>query len=240
MTITYLLSLIKKNVTIVDIAWGIGFPSIALFTLAYGHTFYLSQIVTTLLVCLWGIRIVAYIFLRTYGKSEDPRYQKFRQEWGNSFWWRSYLQIFMLQGFFMFLIAYEIMVINHTPYNPPILLIIAGCLVWLIGFLFESIGDYQLYTFVKNPENKDKILTKGLWQYTRHPNYFGEVTMWWGIFIIVFTFPGGISAIISPLTITYLILGLSGIPMTEKLFEDNLEFQEYKKRTSAFFPWFKA
>jgi steroid 5-alpha reductase family enzyme len=113
-----------------------------------------------------------------------------------------------------------------------------GILVWIIGFVFESVGDLQLSKFIALPENKGKIMTKGLWKYTRHPNYFGEVTQWWGIFLIVFTAPLGLLAIVSPLTITFLILKVSGIPMLEKKYKDNPEFEMYKRVTNTFFPWF--
>ncbi len=113
---------------------------------------------------------------------------------------------------------------------------IIGALVWILGYFFEVAGDYQLDQFLKDPTNKGTIMDRGLWKYTRHPNYFGEVTMWWGIWLIVLPLPFAILALISPLTITYLILKVSGIPMLEKRFENDPAFQAYKKRTSAFFP----
>jgi steroid 5-alpha reductase family enzyme len=108
--------------------------------------------------------------------------------------------------------------------------------VWVIGFFFESVGDAQLSRFIKDPANKGKLMQSGLWKYTRHPNYFGEVTQWWGLWIIALSVSYGWLGIIGPLTITTLILKVSGIPLLEKSMEGNPEFQEYKKRTSVFFP----
>ena len=108
--------------------------------------------------------------------------------------------------------------------------------MWILGFVFESVGDAQLARFIKDPANKGKLMQSGLWQYARHPNYFGEVLMWWGLWIIALSVPNGLYGIIGPLTITFLILKVSGIPMLEKRMEENPEFVEYKKRTSKFFP----
>jgi steroid 5-alpha reductase family enzyme len=117
---------------------------------------------------------------------------------------------------------------------------LVGFLVWITGFYFESTGDAQLARFVRDPINKGKIMQSGLWKYTRHPNYFGEVTQWWGIFIISLSVPFGIFTIIGPLTITYLILFVSGVPMLEKKYAGRADFEAYKKRTSVFFPWFSV
>jgi len=145
----------------------------------------------------------------------------------------------MLQGFVMFIIALPIIVINRLSSAGLGILDYCGFLVWLIGFLFESIGDYQLSRFIKNANNKGKVMKYGLWAFTRHPNYFGEVTLWWGIYLVALSVPYGWLTIISPITISFLLLYVSGIPMIERQFENNLEFQRYKKETSSFFPWVK-
>ncbi len=115
-----------------------------------------------------------------------------------------------------------------------------GLFIWIIGFLFQSIGDYQLKQFVSNRENKGRIIKSGLWKYTRHPNYFGEATMWWGIFVIGLnpSSNAGLYGIFSPLIITYMLLFVSGVPMLEKKYKDNEEFQKYAKVTNKFVPWF--
>jgi len=151
---------------------------------------------------------------------------------------RAFLQIFMLQAFFMAVIAYPVIAINATEKASFSIWGILGALVWIKGFYFEALGDWQLKQFIQNPDNKGKIMKNGLWKYTRHPNYFGEATMWWGIFIIGIGTDSGILGIISPLTITILLVFVSGVPMLEKKYAENEEFQAYARVTSKFIPWF--
>ncbi len=237
MTSLYFLSLILKDSSIADIGWGIGFVIIAVIGLITNENPETLNYLITLLVSLWGIRLSAHIFLRNRGKAEDWRYKKWRDDWGRTFLVRSYLQIFILQGIFMLMISLPIIFVHSQNDLNINIFSVLGTLVWVIGFIFETIGDYQLSQFKSKPTNKGKIMTQGLWQYTRHPNYFGEVTQWWGIFIVVVVYQWGFMTMISPITITFLILGISGIPMLEKKYRGNKEFEEYKKRTSAFFPW---
>ncbi|MEX2438174.1 MAG: DUF1295 domain-containing protein [Candidatus Babeliales bacterium] len=238
MTSIFLIALIKKDNSIVDISWGIGFILIALISLIM-HGLYLPlQIILTLLICVWGLRLSLRIYQRNKGKGEDPRYAQWRKEWGSWTPIRSFFQIFMLQGALMLIIAYPIITINSSKMLTVTWVQILGIVVWCIGFFFEAIGDYQLDQFLKNPIHKDTICTVGLWRYTRHPNYFGESLLWWGIFLMALSTPYGWTIIISPLTITYLLLYVSGIPMTERMFIGNQAYEQYKKETNAFFPWF--
>lgn len=137
----------------------------------------------------------------------------------------------------MLLIVSPVLFINSLPLGYASILLPIGFVVWMIGFTFESVGDKQLKEFIANPENKGKIMDQGLWAYSRHPNYFGEVTQWWGLFIIALSVPFGIWSIIGPLTITFLILKVSGVPMLEKSFVGKPGWEEYKKKTSVFIPW---
>ncbi|MEI6265481.1 MAG: DUF1295 domain-containing protein [Sphingobacteriia bacterium] len=231
----FIISLIKKRNDVADIAWGLGFVAIALF-LFFTRTPTMQSLLVYILIAIWGIRLALHIGLRSKGKPEDFRYKKWREEWGKSFLLRSYLQVYLLQGFFMLIISLPIIVVSLSPDQATSEFILAGFIFWLIGFAFEAIGDYQLMVFVKHKQNKSDIMQTGLWKYTRHPNYFGEVLLWWGIFIIVLPLQNGIWAIISPITISYLLLYVSGIPMLEAKYKNNEQFQAYKKRTSAFFP----
>lgn len=245
MTFWFLLSVLMKRNDIADIAWGLGFIVVG-DALAYKFGFNnLYFLVILAFTHLWGLRLASHIAMRNVNKKEDKRYIQLTKSWGKLFYIRSYLQVFLLQGLFMLLISmsaivanmYQPFLINIMTYRPPYFLYL-GSIVWFIGFIFESIGDQQLASFLAKAKNKGKIMTSGLWRYTRHPNYFGEVTQWWGLFLMVCTLPYGIVAIVSPLTISWLILKVSGIPMTEKPYETNPEFKKYKKVTSAFFPWF--
>jgi steroid 5-alpha reductase family enzyme len=145
----------------------------------------------------------------------------------------------MLQGFIMLLVATPIIIINST--NGPMLLgffDLLGFVVWFTGLFFEAVADYQLYLFLQDPTKRGEIMMHGLWRYSRHPNYFGEVLMWWGIFIIACNVPYGWISIISPITISYILLFVSGIPLAEKQLKGLKDFAEYEKRTSIFVPWF--
>ncbi len=231
----FIISLIKKRNDVADIAWGLGFVAIAFF-LFLTRIPTIQSVILFILIAIWGIRLALHIGLRSKGKPEDFRYKQWREEWGKSFVLRSYLQVYLLQGFFMLIISMPIIVASNATDQSTSPLILAGSIIWLIGFAFEAIGDYQLMVFMKHKKNKSDIMQTGLWKYTRHPNYFGEVLLWWGIFIIVLPLQNGIWAIISPITISYLLLYVSGIPMLEAKYKNNEAFQAYKKRTSAFFP----
>ncbi len=236
MTLIFMIAQLKKDNSIVDVAWPIGFIIVALYSLITKGLYSAPHILITCMIIVWGVRLSFHIMVRNWGKGEDPRYKKWRAEWGNTATIRFFFQIFMLQGLILIIIAYPIIVINSSMQQEIGFLHIIGFCMWIIGFFFEAVGDYQLYIFKKNPTNKGNIMMDGLWKYTRHPNYFGEVTMWLGIFIMALSVPYGWTAIISPLLITYLLLFVSGIPMAEKSLEAFPEFQAYKKRTSIFFP----
>ena len=238
MTALYLLALRLKDNSIADVAWGPGFILVAWFTLILYGSFSLRQLTTCFLVMIWGLRLSVRIYLRNRGKGEDARYRKWREEWGKSFIIRSYLQVFLLQGGILLLNISPVLFINSYHAGNPGSFDLLGVLLWILGFCFEVVADWQLDMFIKNPENRGKIMDQGLWRYSRHPNYFGEVTMWWGIYILALSVPWGWVSVIGPLTISYIILFVSGVPMTEKFMEDNPAFAEYKRRTSAFIPWF--
>ncbi len=238
MTVLFLLALVRKRNDIADVGWGLGFILVDLASLWISGNVTPRKLLILALVVLWGLRLAVHIGMRNRGKKEDYRYKQWRDDWGDNWVIRSYLQVFLLQGVFMLLITFPIMLANTYDVRPLGLLDAVGVMVWAIGFLFESVGDYQLTQFVRNPANKGKIMKYGLWQYTRHPNYFGEVTQWWGVFLIVLSVPNAWMGIIGPLTISFLILKVSGIPLLEKQFEGRPEWEDYKKRTSAFFPWF--
>lgn len=237
MTMFFIIAQIKKNNSIVDMGWGIGFVLIALYTLLKGGNYNPRSVTVTILVSIWGIRLFYHILKRNLGKPEDFRYAAWRKEWGKWLVPRAFLQVFMLQGFFMLVIAYPIIMNNATESGSLGIVEIIGLVIWIVGFIFEALGDKQLKDFIANKKNKGHIMKEGLWKYTRHPNYFGEATMWWGIFIMTIPSKSGIAGIISPVVITFLLVFVSGVPMLEKHYKDNKEFQEYAKVTSKFIPW---
>jgi steroid 5-alpha reductase family enzyme len=234
----FLVAQVIKNNSIVDMGWGAGFVLLALIILVSQGAYVERNLLITLLVTIWGGRLTYYIVKRNWGKPEDFRYAKWRQEWGQWLVPRAFLQVFMLQGLLMLVIGYPIVLVNASPQPGLNFFDYAGLLVWIIGFIFESVGDKQMAEFKKDPANKGHVIKSGLWRYSRHPNYFGEATMWWGIFLLALSVPSGLSAVISPLVITLLLLYVSGVPMLERKYKDNPEFQAYAKVTSKFFPWF--
>ncbi len=234
MLLWFVVAILVKRNDVADIAWGLGFVVIA--WLAYFLSdFSPKALLVNTMVSVWGLRLSWHIFQRNRGKSEDFRYHQWRMEWKH-FYLRSFFQVFMLQGLFLYITVLPVIYINTHSTDGFHFLDGIGMLLWLTGFYFESVGDYQLKQFKSNPNNKGKIITTGLWRYSRHPNYFGEAVQWWGIFIMAVTMPGGWMTIIGPLTITYLLRYVSGVPMLERKYQGNPEFEDYKKRTSVFFP----
>lgn len=236
MNLWYIVSVLKKRNDVADIAWGLGFVVMVWSSFILSGNFEIRSILVNLLVTIWGVRLAWHIYSRNSKKKEDYRYLAWREEWGEWFIVRSYLQVFMLQGLFLFLIVQPVLFINNSSGRGMGIMDVIGTLVWCIGFYFEVVGDLQLKKFISQPQNKGKIIQSGLWKYTRHPNYFGEVAMWWGYFIIALSYPGSFFTVIGPATITFLILFVSGVPLLEKKYEGRADFEDYKKRTSMFFP----
>lgn len=236
MNLLFALALAVKKNDIVDVAWGLGFILIAALSLTLVPGYHPRRLLVSLLVLVWGMRLAGYIYLRNRGKKEDFRYAKWRKDWGRNWVLRSYLQVFLLQGFFMLTIAYPVFIYRGGSAPGWNWLDLIGLLVWLTGFFFEAVGDAQLRRFKLDSTNKGMIMDRGLWRYTRHPNYFGESAMWWGIFLISLSYPLGWTAIFSPVIITFLLLRVSGIPLLEKKYQTDPAYREYVRRTSGFIP----
>ncbi|MEI6806780.1 MAG: DUF1295 domain-containing protein [Myxococcaceae bacterium] len=236
MSVWFLVAFLKNRNDVADIAWGLGFVFLTWLSVFISGTFGYRTFWVQALVSIWGLRLAWHIHGRNKGKPEDYRYQAWRREWGRWFYVRSYFQVYLLQGFFLFLIALPILLINRATDTPLGLLDLTGILVWSVGFFFEAVSDWQLSEFIRQPKNKGKLMQSGLWNYSRHPNYFGEVTLWWGIWLMALSVPGALLSIIGPLTITILILKVSGIPLLEQKKAGNPEFEAYKKRVNKFFP----
>jgi steroid 5-alpha reductase family enzyme len=234
-TVWFAIAVYKKRNDVADIAWGLGY----IITCGYLFIIYPASSVLILLyalVILWGLRLSLHIYTRNKNKSEDFRYKTWREEWGKSFYLRSYLQVFLLQGFFLLIIISPVIhaaVAESLRWNFFTWL---GLCCWIIGFYFQALADWQLSVFKSSQKNKGLIIQTGLWKYSRHPNYFGEMLMWWGIFIVTIPFSNSFYFIVSPLTITLLLAFVSGVPMLEKKYKGNPAFEDYKKRTSVLIP----
>ncbi|MCG6911762.1 MAG: DUF1295 domain-containing protein [Deltaproteobacteria bacterium] len=240
MLLGWVVSLIYKNVTHVDSLWGVGFVLIAWLTFGMADGFAGRRILITLLVSLWGLRLSLHLSRRNWGHGEDPRYAAWRRESGDRFWLVSLVKVFVLQAVFLWIISVALQWAQlsavpdrFTAWD------VLGLLVWIVGFIFEAVADQQLYRFKADPGNKGKVMDQGLWAYSRHPNYFGESLMWWGIFLIALSTPAGWWTVVSPLVITTVLLKMTGVTLMEKtIVHTKPGYNDYIARTNAFVPWF--
>jgi steroid 5-alpha reductase family enzyme len=238
MCVLWLVSLAMKNASIVDIFWGAGFAVIALATFALSEGYWARKALITSLAAIWGLRLAGYIGWRNAGKGEDFRYQAMRKRHGERFNIVSLFTVFILQGVLMWVISLPLQFAQLSP-EPARLtwLDFLGASLWAIGLSFEAVGDWQLAGFKADPANKGKVMDRGLWAYTRHPNYFGDALLWWGFFVIAAATPHGWWTVISPLLMTTLLMKVSGVALLEKtLVKTRPEYRDYARRTSAFFP----
>jgi steroid 5-alpha reductase family enzyme len=240
LTLLWGISIPLRNVSIVDIFWGFGFVVInALwYRLAGGDP--TRKLLLLLLVSVWGLRLSAYLGWRNIGHPEDFRYQEFRRQYGpHRYWWVSFFQVFLLQGVLLGLIAAPLFAVQTQGVERPLGgFDYAGVALWVIGFAFEAGGDWQLARFKADPNNKGKVMDKGFWRYTRHPNYFGDTAVWWGYGLFCIG-AGNYWAILGSLLMTGLIIRVSGVTLLEKTLRTTKpQYAEYVRKTSAFLPWF--
>lgn len=235
--IWFIISTIKHKYSLVDIAWGGGFVVGAWTGILATFSMTIQNITILVLVTLWGVRLFWHLARRNWNKAEDYRYVNMRKRWGTKLvHLKAFFNVFVLQGVFLFIIALPI---THAFANEIATFYwwqILGIVFWIIGFIFEVGGDFQLEKFKKNPVNQDKLLTSGFWSITRHPNYFGEALCWWGIFLVAYTEISDSWLLISPVLITLLLLFVSGVPLLEKKYQDRKDFKKYAKKTAKFFP----
>lgn len=240
MVILWLISVVVRNVSIVDLFWGFGFVVVSVFYFLKGEGFEPRKVLVTALVAIWGLRLSVYLAWRNYGKGEDFRYREFRKKYGeNRYWWISFFQTFLLQGLLMWLISAPLLGAQYFGDVKPLgLLDFAGILFWIVGFSFEAGGDYQLAVFKADPSNRGKVLDRGFWRYTRHPNYFGDSSVWWSFGLFSLS-AGSLLPALGSVLMTLLIIKVSGVALLEKsLKEQKPLYREYIRKTSSFIPWF--
>ncbi|WP_205690808.1 DUF1295 domain-containing protein [Cellulophaga sp. BC115SP] len=238
LTLLWLWSLRIKDSSIIDSFWGMGFVILAWLWYGLLPDSNPRALVLCVLVSIWGIRLSTHIAVRNHGKGEDYRYQAFREAHGDKYWWRSYFRVYLLQGILLWLISLPLFFTQHTPFTGWTWVDALGGIVWLAGFVFEALGDWQLAQFKANPQNKGKVFDSGLWQYTRHPNYFGDAVLWWGYFGFAVAAGAGWT-VLSPLLMTFLLMKVSGVALLEeRLVETKPQYLDYMSQTPAFFPKF--
>jgi steroid 5-alpha reductase family enzyme len=238
MVLGWMVSLLRSNVTLADSLWGLGFILIAVMCYRLGDGYMGRKLLLLLLVTAWGLRLSIYLTLRNWGREEDPRYRQWRLRSGSRFWIVSLTKVFLLQAAVMWVcsLALQYGILAPQPAH-FIAFDLYGAVIWAVGFTFESVADWQMARFKADPGNAGRVLDKGLWAYSRHPNYFGEMLMWWGVFVVTLSTPVSFWTIISPLLISAVLLKMSGVPLTEEiLLKKRPAYRDYIRTTSAFFP----
>lgn len=237
MLAVWAISVAVRDAGIVDILWGFGFVVVAWVSwlVTEGHGVRAALLV--FMATAWGLRLAIHLAFRNIGQEEDFRYRSMRRRAGDRFWITSLIRVFGLQAAAMWVMSLPLMLgisAGDRGWTP---LWVIGMVVFLIGFGFEAVGDWQLTRFKANPANAGKLMDRGLWRYSRHPNYFGDATAWWGIGLVAASTLMGIVGLIAPALITWILVKVSGVPMVEhRMTKTRPGYQEYIQRTSSFVP----
>jgi steroid 5-alpha reductase family enzyme len=240
MTLLWLVSIRLKNASIVDLFWGFGFVLAGTVYFLNTEGLEIRKTLVMIMISLWGIRLSSYLVWRNWNKGEDFRYQQFRSRYGEDrYWWISLFQVFLLQGILMWLISAPLLGAQFYGREKNLgWLDGVGMFFWLTGIIFEAGGDFQLARFRSDPANKDRVLNTGFWRYTRHPNYYGDASVWWGYGFISIA-AGGYWPVLGSVLMTAIIIKVSGVALLEKnLKVSKPEYREYIRKTSSFIPWF--
>lgn len=238
MLLVWIVSLLLRDVSIVDIAWGSGFVVIAWATALATGVNQPQTILLAALTTVWGLRLSGYLAWRNLGKPEDYRYRQMRERHGSRFPLISLFLVFGLQGVIMWVVSLPL---QSAPFSSTAgglgWLAAVGVLIWAVGLFFETVGDLQLARFKGHPANRGKVMDRGLWRYTRHPNYFGDFLVWWGLYLVSFGDGSMWWSAIGPIVMSVFLMRVSGVTLLEKSLKERKEgFAEYTRRTSSFFP----
>ena len=249
--VLWLLSVARQDASIIDPFWGTGFVLVAwtafvlnpptdILPLWSGDfvTFGSSRsLLLAVLTTIWGVRLSLFLLCRNWGHGEDRRYQAMRAQHGQRFWWVSLISVYLLQGVILWFVSFPIQAALAAATDSPLNWLDAiGGALWATGVFFETVGDWQLARFKADPANAGRVMDRGLWRLTRHPNYFGDFCVWWGMYLIA-TAGGAWWTVLSPLLMSVLLLKVSGVTLLEKTITDRRpEYAAYQARTNAFFP----
>lgn len=239
MTAVWVVSLLRRDASIVDPVWGMAFAGTVWLAIWLngqdaGPRAWLLAAMTT----IWGLRLSLYLLWRNLGHGEDRRYRKMREKRGADFWWISFFSVFQLQAVLVWIVAFPLMATTTPAASVPFGWIdAAGTAIWCVGLFFETVGDWQLARFQSNPANAGRVMNRGLWRWTRHPNYFGDFCVWWGLYLVAAAGGAGWT-VFSPLVMSFLLMRISGVTLLESTIgERRPEYAEYRRTTSPFFPW---
>jgi steroid 5-alpha reductase family enzyme len=237
MAMLWMGSLIRRDAGIVDPFWGTGFAVVVWIAWLLNRPVTDRGTLLAVLTTIWGLRLSIFLLIRNLGHAEDYRYRAMRDHHGPRFWWVSLVTVFLLQAVILWFVSLPVQValVDHSAAAIGVADFL-GILLWAVGLFFESVGDWQLYKFKQNPENNGRVMDRGLWRYTRHPNYFGDFCVWWGLFLIA-AGGGARWTVFSPLLMSFLLLKVSGVRLLERTITDRRpDYAAYKERTNAFFP----
>jgi steroid 5-alpha reductase family enzyme len=237
MLVTWLVSVARRDASIVDIVWGLGFAVVAWAVFATTDGNQTRRILLVAMTTIWGLRLATHLFVRNRGKGEDHRYQAMRRRYGERFAVVSIYLVFGLQGILMWIVSLPVQ-LGQTREAPDVGLIAGiGIAVWAFGMYFEAVGDWQLARFKRDPANAGKVMDRGLWRYTRHPNYFGDACVWWGIALVAAETGIGAIGLVGALVMTVLLRRVSGVTLLERsLVKRRPGYEDYVERTSPFLP----
>lgn len=233
----FCLSIILKRNDIADVTWGLAGALISGISYWKIDQPGLVNRLATGAVILWGLRLAGHLALRQIGTQEDARYAVWREQWGRIFWIRSFFQVYVLQMILILIVCLPILVTNLAPQHEVSLWIYGISGIWLFGFIYESLADWQKLLFKKNPSNAGRFIQTGLWAYSRHPNYFGELVMWWALAALAMSYSGGVFALFGASFLTFLLVRVSGVPMAEERLKSNPDYQAYVASTPAIVPF---
>ena len=237
MSIVFLIGWRLARFDIVDVAWGLTFIVVCFVSLAMNQI-NLTSVIAFCLVGAWGVRLSSHIYRRFRATAhEDRRYVELREKWrSGNIAAAIYTRIYVVQAVLASAVCMPILVIHAAQVEALPVYLIIGAAVWLTGFIFEVVGDRQLEVFIRRSENKGRLMTRGLWRYSRHPNYFGELVQWWGVGVIALGVPYGWIGLVGPALLTYLIVFVSGVPPVERAFDGRPGWAEYRAGTSMLIP----
>jgi steroid 5-alpha reductase family enzyme len=237
MLVPWVVSLLRRDAGVADVAWGLGFVLVAWLSFALADGTAERKTLVVVLTSIWGVRLAAYLAWRDRGKEEDFRYREMRARYGRRFPLVSLVAVFAFQGLGIWTVSLPVQA-AQVPDSPSTLTVLdfAGVFLWVVGMFFESVGDLQLARFKADLGNRGKVLDEGLWRYTRHPNYFGDFCVWWGLYAIALA-TGAWWSVVGPLMMSCILLRLSGVPVMERhLRQQRPGYEQYAQRTSAFLP----
>ncbi len=235
MVVTALIGARIGRHNVVDVTWGGGFVLIALISAATGTGDAWRRLLLLVLVGVWGLRLALHVFQRSRGHGEDPRYTELLSKATGNETLYALRKIYLTQAAALWFVSLPLQV-SAVAHGSVVPVVVLGVLVWILGWTFEAVGDAQLKAFKADASNKGKIMDRGLWSWTRHPNYFGDSAVWWGLFLVAASAWPGVLTILSPIAMTYFLVFATGARLLERSMEKRPGYREYQQRTSYFLP----